>query len=164
MPIQQFFSYIMVEFWTFPIRFIFNLVCIRHFWNTLHQVCSKSKRLEHQNVFRSKKTKRSINIVAKIVHLKKLSTTETPRIYTLFLNSLQKNRFFFLDVNWHIYPALVLFEQSNCIDLTNVCYIQIVTEIFLYPFHMFYLLSFGKLVVNQFTSSLQKISKGAIKG
>jgi hypothetical protein len=48
--------------------------------------------------------------------------TQTPRIYTLFLNSLQKNRFFFLGVNWHIliYPALVLFEQSKIHTKLNI--------------------------------------------
>ena len=57
------------------------------------------------------------------------------------------------------YPVVVLFQQSN------FCFIWSLTEISFSgtPF-TFYLLSFGKLIVNQLTSCCQKLTKGAIKG
>ena len=62
------------------------------------------------------------------------------------------------------YPSLVLFKQSNCIDWIIIWYIGLITKkgLFWYPFCMFYLLSFGKLVVDQFKENESLNSEGQL--
>jgi hypothetical protein len=65
------------------------------------------------------------------------------------------------------YPALVLFEQANCIDSINFYYINSLTEIYSFFWCPFHMLPVELWEPNCTSSSLpvdRKYQKGAIKG
>jgi len=66
--------------------------------------------------------------------------------------------------NYHTVTTAPL--QSIYNDFIIICYIRLLTQKKLILVHLshIYLLSFGKAVVNQFTSCRQNISKRAIEG